>query len=62
MCPGRFLAKNVIVYSNAVLASNFDIDIEPDAITFTKKRYGMGVEDLAGPIPFRIRKRATVLE
>ncbi|KAK7943320.1 cytochrome P450 [Apiospora aurea] len=59
MCPGRFLAKNIIVYSSAVLASRFDIDIEPDTIAFTKKRYGMGVEDLAGPIPFRIRKRAT---
>lgn len=57
MCPGRFMARTVIIFSNALLASEYDIELSSDPIEFTKKRYGFGVEDMKNPIPFRIRKR-----
>lgn len=57
MCPGRFLARNVVIFSNALLASEYDIELSSNSIEFTKKRYGFGVEDMKNPIPFRIRKR-----
>ncbi|KAI1432770.1 Pfs, NACHT and ankyrin domain protein [Xylaria sp. CBS 124048] len=57
MCPGRFFARNIIVLTSAILATECDVEVDgfPE---FTKNRYGMGVEDLKAALPFRIRKRA----
>ncbi|KAH7311265.1 Pfs, NACHT and ankyrin domain protein [Stachybotrys elegans] len=57
MCPGRFIAKSVLVFTTALLVSKYDIEIDCDKPRFTNKRYGMGVEDLKYPIPFRIKRR-----
>lgn len=57
ICPGRFLAKNVVTFTSALLASQFDIEIYSESIEFTNRRYGMGVDELKHYIPFRIRRR-----
>ncbi|KAI1204974.1 Pfs, NACHT and ankyrin domain protein [Annulohypoxylon truncatum] len=57
MCPGRFLVKSIIILTCGFLAMEYDIEILTDSIEFTNYRYGMGVEDMKHPLPFRIRKR-----
>lgn len=57
MCPGRFLAKNVITFALAILTKEFDIELLTERISLGNERFGIGVELPTGPIPFRIRKR-----
>ncbi|KAJ2996335.1 hypothetical protein NUW58_g1007 [Xylaria curta] len=62
MCPGRFLARNIIILTSAVITSEYDVELGDSSPEFTRKRYGMGVEDLKKALPFRIRKRASAQE
>ncbi|KAI1371821.1 cytochrome P450 [Hypoxylon crocopeplum] len=58
-CPGRLLAKRIMIFSAALLINNFDIEIlvEEQALRFISPRFGFGVSKPAGPVPFRIRRR-----
>jgi hypothetical protein len=58
MCPGRFIAKAFMIFSASLLASEYEVEFHGQTIETSNYRYGMGVDDVAKPIPFRIRKRA----
>ncbi|KUI58464.1 Cholesterol 7-alpha-monooxygenase [Cytospora mali] len=57
ICPGRFLAKSVIMFTCALLATDYDIEILSDKVEMSTWRFGLGVEGLKHALPFRIRKR-----
>ncbi|TVY80890.1 Cholesterol 7-alpha-monooxygenase [Lachnellula suecica] len=57
ICPGRFLAKNVILFTCALLAKEYDVEMLTDKIEMSTWRFGLGVGGLKHPLPFRIRKR-----
>lgn len=59
MCPGRFIAKAFMIFSASLLASEYEVEFYDDTLEITNYRYGMGVDDVGKPIPFRIRKRAS---
>lgn len=61
MCPGRFIAKAFFIFSASLLASEYEVDFDDDRLEISNYRYGMGVDDVSRPIPFRIRKRETVI-
>ncbi|KAI1457886.1 Pfs, NACHT and ankyrin domain protein [Annulohypoxylon moriforme] len=56
MCPGRFFAKAIIVFTTALLVHEYDFEYLATA-ELTNTRYGFGIADLKKPVPFRIRKR-----
>jgi len=62
-CPGRLLAKRIMLLSTAFLVRTFDIEILADerAQTFGSPRFGFGVSKPAGPIRFKIRRRRDVV-
>lgn len=58
-CPGRLLAKRMMLHTVALLVSCYDIEMlpvnrQPD---FASPRFGFGVKKLAQRTPFQIRKR-----
>ncbi|KAF2470377.1 cytochrome P450 [Lindgomyces ingoldianus] len=59
-CPGRLLAKRIMLKSVATLAMSYDIEIlsyeQPPK--FDSPRFGFGVMKPAKVTPFRIRKRS----
>ena len=57
MCPGRFIAKAFMVFSASLLASEYEVELHDDRLEIDRYRYGMGVDNVGKPIPFRIRKR-----
>ncbi|KAK7987375.1 hypothetical protein PG989_007690 [Apiospora arundinis] len=57
ICPGRFLAKSVILFTCALLAQQYDIEVLSDNLEFGPWRFGLGVGALKQAVPFRIRKR-----
>ncbi|KAK8050929.1 hypothetical protein PG993_002314 [Apiospora rasikravindrae] len=57
ICPGRFLAKSVVLFTCALLAQQYDIQILSDRLEFGSWRFGLGVGALKHAVPFRIRKR-----
>lgn len=57
MCPGRFLAKTVVLSTCALLASRFDVEILVDSVERDKLRFGLGVARPKACIPARIRRR-----
>ncbi|KAI2626821.1 cytochrome P450 [Xylaria nigripes] len=59
ICPGRFLAKYVIMFTCAMLISEFDIEPvgEPNMAELDDWRYGMGVVRPKNMVPVRIRRR-----
>ncbi|KAI5855027.1 Pfs, NACHT and ankyrin domain protein [Durotheca rogersii] len=59
ICPGRFLAKSVILFTCALLARDYDIEMLSDNVEVTTWRFGLGVGGLKHSLPFRIRKRST---
>ncbi|KAI1359198.1 Pfs, NACHT and ankyrin domain protein [Xylaria arbuscula] len=61
MCPGRFIAKAFFIFSASLLASEYEVDFDNDILEISDYRYGMGVDDVSKPIPFRIRKRETLI-
>lgn len=56
MCPGRFLAKSIIVFTTALIVLGYDMEFKA-ALELTNTRYGIGIADFKKPVPFRIRKR-----
>jgi cytochrome P450 len=58
ICPGRHLAKNVIIFAAAVLATEFDIEFLTDSLVLDKWRFGLGIAKPTNELPFRIRRRA----
>lgn len=57
MCPGRFLAKNAILFACALLTRDFEIELCTDKIEFGSARYGLGTEEPNKHVPFRIRRK-----
>ncbi|KAK5631973.1 hypothetical protein RRF57_007687 [Xylaria bambusicola] len=56
MCPGRFLAKNSMIFTFATLVSEFDIEFKVDNIELESKSFGFGTDSPKKPVPFRIRR------
>ncbi|KAF2194764.1 cytochrome P450 [Zopfia rhizophila CBS 207.26] len=55
-CPGRLLAKRIMILFIAVMVERFDI--EPMAeFKYSSPRFGFGVQKPLGKIPFRIKRR-----
>ncbi|KAF1849695.1 cytochrome P450 [Cucurbitaria berberidis CBS 394.84] len=57
ICPGRFLAKRVTLFTIALMTREFDIEIRPHTLEMGSWKFGMGVEKPKKPIAFRIRRR-----
>jgi hypothetical protein len=58
-CPGRVLAKRIMLLCGAMMATMFDIEIlaNDSDLHFGSPRFGFGVRKPAGLVPFRIRIR-----
>jgi cytochrome P450 len=58
-CPGRLLAKRVVLLSCAVLTTLYDVEIlaTEEDLEFVLPWFGFGVRKPKGKIPFRIRMR-----
>jgi cytochrome P450 len=56
ICPGRHLAKNIIITTAAMMASEFDIEFLTDSLVLDKWRYGLGLAAPTNDIQFRIRR------
>ncbi|RYC57754.1 hypothetical protein CHU98_g8454 [Xylaria longipes] len=50
-CPGRFLAKTVIMSTCVLLVSKFDVDVLTHSLRFSPMRFGLGVAKVESPIP-----------
>ncbi|KAI9664061.1 MAG: hypothetical protein M1821_007552 [Bathelium mastoideum] len=61
-CPGRLLAKRIMLLSCTLMATMFDVEIlaSNEAMEFGSPRFGFGVRKPNGKIPFRIRRRRNV--
>lgn len=57
MCPGRFLAKNAILFACALLIEDFEVELCTETIEFGTARYGLGTEEPNKAVPFRIRRK-----
>lgn len=60
-CPGRLLAKRIMLMSVALLIDKFQIELEQTksqrSIEYGSDRFGFGVRSPKGPVQFRIRRR-----
>ncbi|KAK8093351.1 hypothetical protein PG997_000036 [Apiospora hydei] len=58
-CPGRLLAKRIMLLSAALLIRDFDLEllIEGGKPDFHSPRFGFGVSKPTAPVPFRLRRR-----
>ncbi|KAI1323858.1 cytochrome P450 [Xylariaceae sp. FL0255] len=56
ICPGRHLAKNVVITTAALMASEFDIEFLTESLILDKWRYGLGLATPTNDIQFRIRR------
>jgi hypothetical protein len=59
ICPGRFLAKRAIVFTCALLARDYDIEMLSDRLEMDNWRFGLGVGSIKHALPFRIRRRSS---
>ncbi|KAF2805344.1 cytochrome P450 [Mytilinidion resinicola] len=59
ICPGRFLTKNLILLSSAVIADRFDIQILGGHLKLSSAKFGLGSLRPKEAIPFRIKRRVT---
>lgn len=58
ICPGRFLAKNVVFFFCALLITEFHIEpLNHDSFQLDPLRYGLGTARVKNPVPVRIRRR-----
>ena len=60
-CPGRVLAKRIMLISSALMTTMFDIEIlaaEPN-LQYGSSRFGFGVRKPKGQVPFLIRRRSS---
>jgi hypothetical protein len=56
-CPGRFVAKNVILLTIAYIIQNYDVDPLTFHIDMNLARYGVGLLKPKQKIAARIRQR-----
>ena len=56
-CPGRFLAKQVVQATCAMLLTEFDIELKTSSVQRDGMRYGLGVARPRSKIPARVRRR-----
>ncbi|RAL08033.1 cytochrome P450 [Aspergillus homomorphus CBS 101889] len=58
-CPGRLLAKRVMLLTSAMLVTMFDVELlaPESALQFQSSRFGFGVRKPVAQVPFRIRRR-----
>ncbi|KAI1740237.1 cytochrome P450 [Xylaria scruposa] len=57
ICPGRHLAKTIIIFTCVMLVSEFDIEILTDTLDFNSWRFGLGISKPKNSMPFRVRRR-----
>ncbi|KAI8954546.1 cytochrome P450 [Xylaria longipes] len=57
ICPGRFLAKSVMIFTCILLLREFDIEILTREIRFSTRSFGFGTEIPNHPIRVRMRRR-----
>ncbi|KAI0806446.1 cytochrome P450 [Xylaria sp. FL0064] len=58
ICPGRHLAKSVIIFIFTILATEFDIEFLTDSLVLDKWRFGLGISTPTNKVPVRIRRRS----
>ncbi|KAI2467418.1 cytochrome P450 [Annulohypoxylon bovei var. microspora] len=57
VCPGRFLAKNVMTFACAFLTQEFDIEIITKELKFGSRNYGFGISMPKHAIVVRMKRR-----
>ncbi|CEJ93287.1 hypothetical protein VHEMI08886 [[Torrubiella] hemipterigena] len=59
MCPGRHFAKRDIIFTAALFATHFDMEIIGDTENIVEhlRGFGLGTAAIAGEVPVRIRAR-----
>ena len=58
ICPGRFLAKSVILLTCALMVENFDMEVSNGDIEMSYAKFGLGTLRPKKPIPFKLRRRS----
>ena len=61
-CPGRGIARRVIITVVAIMVERYDIEILSSDLRINTALDGLGTQRPLRPIPFRIRNRKTGLE
>lgn len=56
ICPGRVLAKNVMIFAIALLTRDFDLEVLTKEIKFSKRWFGFGTEIPEHAISIRMRR------
>ncbi|KAF2837384.1 cytochrome P450 [Patellaria atrata CBS 101060] len=56
-CPGRFLAKAVVISTCILLSQRFDIEMLTESMEMSPWKFGLGVLRPKTELPFRIRRR-----
>ena len=56
-CPGRLLAKRIIMFTCALLVSEYEVDIRTQNFEMDSSEFGLGTQKPKGAIAFAIRKR-----
>ncbi|KAH7304031.1 cytochrome P450 [Stachybotrys elegans] len=55
LCPGRFIARNVITFASSLFTQEFDLEVLVDHIEMSTSNYGLGTEHPKNPVPVRMR-------
>ncbi|TGJ80538.1 hypothetical protein E0Z10_g8215 [Xylaria hypoxylon] len=58
MCPGRFLAKNAIIFTFAMLLKDYDVELLTKSVVTSSRSFGIGTEQPRDPVPFRLRRQS----
>lgn len=60
MCPGRHFAKRDIIFTAALIATKFDIELGVDvpSLNMDMRGFGLGTMSVQGAVPVRIKRRA----
>ncbi|GKZ21546.1 hypothetical protein AbraIFM66951_006728 [Aspergillus brasiliensis] len=56
-CPGRLLAKRIMLLTTAMMVTMFDVELLEPVPHFDSRRFGFGVRKPVTKVPFRIRRR-----
>ncbi|OTA99392.1 hypothetical protein M426DRAFT_257036 [Hypoxylon sp. CI-4A] len=57
ICPGRFVAKNVVLLTSALIINELDVELLTDRLEPNSVRYGIGLLKPKHSVPVRIRRR-----
>lgn len=55
-CPGRLLAKRIILFTCALLATEYDIDVRSRGFEMDSSTFGLGTQKPKTPVAFAIRR------